>query len=52
MLGKHGNGAVDEIDRSGAFLGFLVYDGLGLHVVGHVGYMHSHFVIAVGEYTD
>ena len=47
MLRQHRNGAIDEIDRGGALLCFLVDNRAGAHVMGHVGNMHAHLPIAV-----
>ena len=48
MFGKHGNGAVHEIDARGALHGFLIDDGTFLHVVAHIGYVHAYFVEVLG----
>ncbi len=49
MLRKHRDCAVYEIDACGPFLRLFVYYGVGLHIVGNVGYVHAYLVIAVGE---
>ena len=41
-LGQHRDGAIDEIDARGAPLRLLVDDVAILHVVAHVGDVHTH----------
>ena len=44
VLGQHGDGAVDEVDRGGALLRFLVDDAAFGHVVRDVGDMDAYFI--------
>ena len=51
-LGEHWHGAVNEIDRCGSFLGFLVDDSAGLHIVSDVGNVDTHLPVAVGQFLN
>ena len=51
-LGQHRDGAVDEIDRRGALLGFLVDDGSLGDVMADVGNMYADLIEAVVQLLD
>ena len=51
-LGKHGDGAVDEIYRGGAVLCLLVDDAVLAYVVGDVGNVYAHLPEVLAEGTD
>ena len=49
FLGKHGHGAVHQVDRGAALVCALVDDGAGGYIVSHVGDMHADLYVAVLE---
>ncbi len=42
-FGKHRHGAIDEINRRGTMVGFLVNDASFFHIVAHVSNVYAHF---------
>ena len=52
VFGEHGDYAVHEIHRSGAFLGLAVKERVGAHVVCHIGDVYTNLVVAVGKQTE
>ena len=51
-FGEHGDGAVYEVDRRGALLGFLVDDAAFLDVMRYVGDVHAHFPQPASQAAD
>ena len=52
FLGQHRHGAVHQIDACGAIDRFGVNRVARTHIVGHVGNMHPHLPIPVGELAN
>ena len=52
FLRQHGNSAVHQIDRRGAFVCLLVDDGARCHIMTHVSDVDTNLPIAVLEFLD
>ncbi len=52
MFGQHWHHPVYQIDRGGSVHRLLVNDRTGGDVVCNIGYMHSHFIVAIGQNTQ
>ena len=52
LLGKHGNGAVGEVDAGPTEAGFEVEVGAGADVLGDIGDVDLEFVSAIGAFRD
>ena len=52
FLGQHGNGAVHQINRGGAFVSLLVDDGARCNIVAYVSNVDTDFPVAVFQFLD
>ena len=52
FFGQHWNSAVDQINRSATIQGFFVDGRAGTDIVRHVGDMHAHLPMAVGQFLQ
>lgn len=49
MLWQHRHNTVNKIHRCGAFLGFAVDERALMHIMGHIGNVHTDLIVAVRQ---